>query len=183
MRCSTPYRRAAQGLTLGGLLLSFFLVSGCGHPAAKPQPAGTNVVAGAPTNAPRTNTNAAAIAPTVLSNQFVSVFEDLPMDKGKDPFYPNSARRAPKEEVAVAETNAAPADPNQLKLRGIIYAHQHSEAVINNVIFVEGMTNSVRVPTGPPLTVQCLAIGSNWVKIQVEGQAEPKILPLEEKKY
>jgi hypothetical protein len=170
MNFFTTCRRGAQVPALGGLFLALVIAAGCG-PKAPPPPSKPS------TEAPKTN--AVAAAQTNLSDQYTSVFEDLPPQKGRDPFFPASHRRDPAPE-AVAEANPnAPVEP-VLSLRAVIPG-KHSQAVINHEIFEVGEVQSVRVPNGH-VRVRCIDIGSNYVLIQVTGEAEPKKLMMEQKK-
>ncbi len=172
MSFRTINRRGARVFALGGLLLALLAAAGCGRHAAPPpatvkpktDTANTNVVAAAPTNQ--------------AGESYSSVFEDLPPQKGKDPFFPASHRRDPKVEATPDTT--APVDA-VLVVKAILYTSKNSQAEINNVIFEAGEQHSVRVPNGKVM-VKCIAIGTNSVQIQLEGEAEPKTLPLEKKK-
>jgi hypothetical protein len=69
-----------------------------------------------------------------------------------------------------------------LVLKAILRTSKHSQAVINNEVLEKGEEEPVRVPNGH-VRVRCLDIGSDYVLIQVEGEAEPKRLMMEQKKY
>ena len=87
MSLSTTCRRGAQVPALCGLFLALLIAAGCGPKVPPPAPPKPKI------EAPKTN--AVAVAPANLSDQYVSVFEDLPPQKGKDPFFPASHRRDP----------------------------------------------------------------------------------------
>jgi hypothetical protein len=165
-------RCGAQVLPLCGLLLVLAIVTGCGHPPAPPP-----AQAKPKTEASKTDT--AAVAPAAVAAEYVSVFEVLPPQKGKDPFFPTSHRRDPAPE-ALPGANA-PVDP-VLVLKAVIRTSRNSQAVINNSILEEGEQEPVRVPNGH-VRVRCIEIGNDYVLIQVEGEAEPKKLYMEEKKH
>jgi hypothetical protein len=170
MSLSTICRRGAQVPALCGLCLALLIAAGCGPkapPAAASKPK---------TEAPKTN--AAAVTQTNLSNEYTSVFEDLPSRKGKDPFFPSSHRRDVAAETA-ADANAH-VDP-VLVLKAVIRTSTHSQAVINNEIFETGEMQPVRVPNGH-VRVRCIEIGNDYVLVQVEGESEPKRLMMEQKK-
>jgi hypothetical protein len=172
MNLSTICRRGTPVSALCGLFLALLIVSGCSPKA--PPAAPSKPKAEAP------KANAGAVAQTNLSDQYTSVFEDLAPQKGKDPFFPASHRRDPAPEV-VSEANATVHVEPVLVLRAVIRTSKHSQAVINNEIFETGEVQPVRVPNGR-VRVRCIEIGSNYVLIQVEGEAEPKRLVMEQKK-
>jgi hypothetical protein len=149
----------ALGLTLA-------LAVGCSKPA--PPPAPKPVVKVATTNAPVTDTDLSAYA---------SVFEDLPPNVGKDPFYPNSHRRDPVSVAVVAQNVRV--DP-VLVLKGIVGSKSHRLAIINNETFEAGEESLVRVPNGH-VHVQCIEIGEDYVVVKVEGEAQAKRLTMDEK--
>ncbi len=170
MSLSTICYRGAQVPALCGLFLAFLIAAGCGPKSPPPAPPKPK------TEAPKTN--AVAVAQTNLSDEYASVFENLPPQKGKDPFFPSSHRRDPAPEAvpgANAHVDAA------LVLKAVIRTSKHSQAVINNEIFEAGEEQSVRVPNGH-VRVRCIEIGGNYVLIQVEGEAEPKRLLMEQKR-
>jgi hypothetical protein len=174
MSFSATYRRRVQVLILGGWVAGLAAITGCGpQPATPPnkakaqaQPAATNAVVAAETN---------------VAAEYVSVFEDLPSPKGRDPFYPYSHRRDPAAPV-VAGSPGGPervVDP-VLVLKAIIHTRTHSQAVINNEILEVGETGPVRVPNGK-IKVTCLEIGADYVLIRVAGEAGSKKLMMEKK--
>jgi hypothetical protein len=171
MSLSTLSHRNAQIGSVCGLLLAILLTGGCGPKPSGPLPAKPVAVA------PKANATA---ADTNLAEEYVSVFEDLPPHLGKDPFFPTSHRREPAPEVAATDPNAH-VDP-VLVLKGILRTRTHSQAVINNEVLEQGEEEPVRVPSGH-VRVRCLEIGNDYVLIQVEGEAEPKRLVMEQKKY
>jgi hypothetical protein len=163
-------RRGAPVPGWCGLVLALVLAAGCSpHGAAPSAPAKAKTEAKA---------NSLAGAQTNLSGEYASVFEDLPAQKGQDPFFPYSHRRDPKIE-ALPELNVR-VDP-VLVLKAIIRTHGHSQAVINNDVFEMGEEQSVRVPNGH-VGVRCIKISQDYVVIQVDGEAEPKRLLMDQKK-
>jgi hypothetical protein len=172
MNLPTICRRGARVPALCGLFLALLIAAGCGPKTPPPAPSKPKAEAA--------KTNAGAGAQTNLSDQYTSVFEELPPPKGKDPFFPASHRREPAPE-AVAEGNANAHVEPVLVLKAVIRTSKHSQAVINNEVFEEGEEQSVRVPNGHA-RVRCIEIGSNSVLIQVAGEAEPKRLLMEQKK-
>jgi len=109
--------------------------------------------------------------------QFVSVFEDLPPDKGRDPFFPSSHRRDPVG--ALAPVVKLPVEAT-LVLKGVAGSVGRRLAVINNEIMAAGEESPVRVPNGH-VKVKCLEIGEDYVVVQVEGEPQPKRLTMEKK--
>ncbi len=171
MRLSSTGRRSAQVPVLCGLLLTLCLAAGCSRGLASAPAPGKSKSEAA-------KTNALAGAQTNLSADYTSVFEDLPPHNGKDPFFPASHRRDPAPE-AVSEAGMH-VDP-VLLLKAIVRTSKHGQAVINNQIFEAGEEQPVRVPNGH-VKVKCIEISNDYVLIQVEGEAEPKRLLMEQKK-
>jgi hypothetical protein len=163
-------RRSARVLDRCGLVLALAIVAGCGPKTPPPAPVKPK------TEAPKAD--AAPVVQSVLSDEYTSVFEDLLPPKGKDPFFPTSHRRDPVP-VATPTTDGF-VDP-VLVLKSIIHSSKHSQAVINNAQLEVGEEESVRVPNGK-VRVRCLEIGNDFVRVQVQGEAEPKILMMQQKK-
>ncbi|HWD18505.1 MAG TPA: hypothetical protein VHB20_04445 [Verrucomicrobiae bacterium] len=165
---STPPRR---GLLAGAAcFVAVALLCGCKRPApAAPAKPLTPIAA---------KTEAAAAAPAHDSNQFLSVFEDLPPAKGKDPFFPTSHRREPAAPaMAAAKVRLDPT----LVLKGIVGSAGRRIAVINSETMQVGEESPVRIPGGH-VRVKCLEIGVNYVVVQVEGETQPKKLEMDQKK-
>jgi hypothetical protein len=156
---------------LCGLGLALVMAAGCGPKAAPPAPPKPK------TEAPKT---AATAVPTNIAEQYVSVFEDLPRGKGRNPFFPNSHMGEPAPEAAPQGEENVHVEP-VLSLRAVIGHGRHSQVVINNEIFEVGETQSVRVPNGH-VRVRCLEVSNNSALVQVEGEAGPKRLVIEQKK-
>ncbi len=158
------------------MVVAVILAEGCGGNPATP-----------PAAAPATDPAKAGAAPAAANaggptNRFaayVSVYEDLLPPQGKDPFFPMSHRR---DKVADAPTEAPPPPVDAiLSLKAIIRTSRHSQAVVNNEIMEEGEAASVRVPNGK-VKVHCIHIGKNYVDVQVDGEAGPKRLFMQQKK-
>lgn len=148
-------------------------LSGCGGPKPKPA-APARSAAAAPKAAP---------APAVTgsnSAEFVSVFEDLPPQVGKDPFFPNSHRRDPAAPVAVASATPVHVEPT-LVLKGIVSSVGRRLAIINNETMETGEESAIRTPTGR-VRVKCLEIGTDSALVQIEGEPQPKKLVMEQKR-
>jgi hypothetical protein len=173
MNLSTICRRGARVPALCGLGVALLIAAGCGPKT--PPPAPSKPKAEAP------KAIAGAVAETNLSGEYTSVFEDLPPQKGRDPFFPWSHRRDPAPEPAPGANPNAPVDA-VLVLKAVIGTGRHSQAVINNEIFETGEEGPVRVPNGH-VRIRCLQISSNSVLIRVEGEADNKRLIMEQKKY
>ena len=169
MRNAFPFWHGLRAASAAALLV--FLASACSQ---KPLPSG-------PAKAAVTKTNLVATGANQLSAQYVSVFEDIPTPKSKDPFYPNSHRRDPVPIMPVLLTEKPPPS-SELVLKGVVGASSHRLAVINNAILETGETGSVRVPGGK-VRVKCLEIGGDFAVILVEGEIEAKRLQLSKKSY
>ena len=115
--------------------------------------------------------------PTNMAVEYVSVFQDLPPQVGRDPFFPISHRRDPVPAITAAPVHVEPV----LVLKAIMRTSTHSEAVINNEVMERGEEEAIRVPNGH-IRVKCLEIGEDYVLVQVDGEAEPKKLSMEQKK-
>jgi hypothetical protein len=121
---------------------------------------------------------AAAPVTTNDTSQFVSVFEDLPPQVGKDPFFPTSHRRDPSAATA-AQTHEHV--DQSLVLKGIVGSVGRRIAVINDETMEVGEQASVRTPGGH-VRVKCLDIGVDYALIQVEGEPQSKKLVMEQKR-
>jgi hypothetical protein len=164
------FPRSARYLAALGVAISCLV--GCGKPA-KPTMAAKAAAPAANTNAP-VSTNDQALA-------YVSVFEDLPPPKGRDPFFPKSHRRelaAPpgSSTNSIVAPKPVPVVP-VLVLKGVVGSATRRLALINNQTMAPGETSSVRVPDGR-VRVKCLEIGTDYVVVKVEGEDEPKRLEM-----
>lgn len=160
-----PPITTATGLLALGLVLC---CAGCKRkpaPAARPAAAPPKATVLAETNS--------------TAEQFVSVFEDLPPSRGRDPFFPDSTRRNPAPAPMAVVQAPKPAPRPVLHLKGVV----GKSAIINNAILTAGdPAESVRVEGGT-LQVQCLEVGVDYAIVQIQGEAQPKRLELEEKQY
>lgn len=105
-----------------------------------------------------------------------SVFEEK-IANGKDPFFPNSARRVEK---IVQPNIKQPVNPViQLSLKAITGPSDKRLALINNQTFAAGEERMVRVPNGQ-VRVRCVEIGDSSVVVTVENEPERKVLKLRE---
>jgi hypothetical protein len=152
------------------ILAALALATGC----SKPQTA-------APVKKP-VATSKSAPAEAVKSNnsaEYVSVFEDLSPQAGKDPFFPMSHRRDP---VAPTVTTPSPVHvAPTLILRGIVGSAGRRLAIINNETMEVGEESAVRTAAGR-VRVKCLEIDPDSVLVQIEGESQPKKLVMEQKK-
>ncbi len=152
------------------ILAAFILGAGCSKPQRAPEPVKP---AAAPKAAP-----VAAGNPTNTVD-YVSVFEDLPPQTGKDPFFPSSHRRDP---VAPVTPSAAPAHvAPTLVLKGVVGSAGRRLAIINNETMELGEESTVRTAAGR-VRVKCLQIDPDSALVQIEGEAQPKKLVMEQKK-
>ena len=107
MNLSTICRRGAQVPALCGLFLALLIVAGCGPKAPPPAPSKPK------TEAPKMN--AGPVAQTNLSDQYTSVFEDLPPQKGKDPFFPAFALHKRPQSIKM--------DVGDIQIEGLLRPH------------------------------------------------------------
>jgi len=175
MNISAPYRQLIKDYALFGVMALLLLTAGCGHKGGGPPP---------PPPKPKTDaskTNSASLNSTSLTNEYVSVFETLPLGKPQDPFYPET-RRFARSTTSKSPGIVIPSEP-ALTLTFVIHARKRSQAVINGAIFELGEdAQMVHVPNGPPVEVKCLEIGDNYAKVQIKGENTPKVLWMEKKK-
>ncbi|MEO5802614.1 MAG: hypothetical protein ABIR24_03725 [Verrucomicrobiota bacterium] len=157
-----------QSIQLLGIQI--VLLTAVAHPAAYSAIAKANA-APKPNSAAATNAAPAEAEPIVQK----SVFDDN-LKKGKDPFFPKSARRA--EKLPAVDTKVT-APLIQLSLKGISGPANRRFALINNQPLAAGETAYVRIATGQ-VKVHCLEIRENSVIISVEGDTEQKELRLRE---
>lgn len=104
-----------------------------------------------------------------------SVFRDEIASGGKDPFFPQSARRmqaAPAPSENKGRQPAALKVSTLLFLKGIVSGGETNKlALINNRHFAVGETNEVTIEGGK-LVVQCLEIKEGSVVVRVVGKPE-----------
>jgi hypothetical protein len=108
-----------------------------------------------------------------------SVFVD-DVQNGKDPFYPNSTRRAEALPRVATTTNSAPASSllfDQLFLKGISGTKGEPLAIINTATIGLGEVAEIRC-SGQVLKVRCREIRERSVLIELVGSHEVKELKL-----
>lgn len=156
MRLSKKNWLREHGGGVLALLVVMCAVAAQGEPAATPQK----------TIPPATN---AAPVVVVIPK---SVFRDEIASGGRDPFFPQSARRMQ------AVPSAREAQPVVVKvstllfLKGIVTgAEKRKLALINNRHFAVGETNEVSIEGGK-LVVQCMEIKEGSVVVRVVGKPE-----------
>ena len=149
------------------LLQCFAFVMLCGS--------GALAQAGSQTNAADAAPSGARLAPPVVVR---SVFIDEPRT-GKDPFFPNSTRRAPAAEVAV--TNAPPPSTlfSQLSLKGISGVRGQRFALINSATVGVGEKAEIRAGS-QSVKIRCREIRDASVLIELVGGTEVRELKLRE---
>jgi type II secretory pathway component PulC len=164
-----------QSLLVMTAAMGLCLTPAC-KPSVKPSTGPAKTVAA--------KTNSVAAPTNQLSAEYVSVFVDLPPPKGKDPFFPNSHRRDPAAPVLAVADKPPPA--SELKLKGIVGSANHRLAVIggggNTAILEVGESGSVKV-SGGKVRVTCLEIGEDFTVVHVDGEIQPKRLPLDKKGF
>jgi hypothetical protein len=99
---------------------------------------------------------------------------------GRDPFFPNSARRFSKPADKAAESAAPTVGPSVLLLRGITGPADRRIALINNRTFAAGEEGKVRA-SGAEFTIRCLEIRERSVIVTIEGSAERHEIQLPER--
>jgi hypothetical protein len=117
---------------------------------------------------PATNAAPAAIPQSVFVDE---------VQKGKDPFFPNSSRRQPVRPADGAVAITAPPSTSEFKLKGITGPANRRFALINNRDFEVGEKGSVYAG-GKKVTIKCEKIGPRSVWITLEGQPGLKELRL-----
>lgn len=110
-----------------------------------------------------------------------SVFIDDPK-QGKDPFFPDSVRRAPVVAQAPAQGKAATSSANlasALQLKGISGSKSQPYALINNATLAEGESTDIRAGS-QVVTVRCREIRDRSVLVEIGGTGEIRELRLRE---
>jgi hypothetical protein len=102
------------------------------------------------------------------------------MSGGKDPFFPQSNRLAPKTPLltpaVVTEVNRA----HLLTLRGISGPATRRIALINNTTFVAGEAGTVRTVAGT-LKIRVQTVEDKIVTLLIDGDSQPRQLELDDK--
>jgi hypothetical protein len=133
---------------------------------------GTALSGSEPTNA----------APKAVLHQ--SIFVD-DVKTGRDPFFPNTARRAEKVPLATTQPdgslpNVAKVPFEQVKLKGILGNSWRRLALINNHTFEVGEQAEVKTNDGR-IKVRCLEIRDRSVIVNLAGENQRRELHLNEK--
>lgn len=105
-----------------------------------------------------------------------SIFDDK-LHAGKDPFFPNSARR--QDRPASTDPKMPQAPVVQLFLKAITGPPTRRLALINNQTFAAGEEGLVKVVNGQ-VKIRCVEIKDGSVVVAIEGNPEPKELKLRE---
>jgi hypothetical protein len=142
-------------------------------------PPATNQAANGTPSAP-----AAATAPAAARTIPQSVFV-YDLKGGRDPFFPDSARRQQKAPApAIAARNAsepaASKAAGQLRLKGISGSRAGRLALINNRTFAAGETGEVRTGEGR-VHLRCVEIRDDAVVVLLGGESQNRELRLHEK--
>ena len=126
---------------------------------------------------PATNSAvASAKAPVAVPK---SVFVD-DVQSGKDPFFPNSARRLDSVTSTASTNVVAPVSLlGQIALKGISGTKGQFLAIINNATVAVGEVAEVKVG-GRTVKVRCREIRDHSVLIELEGGGETKEIKLRE---
>ena len=108
-----------------------------------------------------------------------SLFDER-LETGKDPFFPNSARRTKIKFTPILDNTTPKVVAPQLVLKGTAGPASKRFALINNQTFAVGETQVVKFPGGQ-VKVTCLDIAEdNSVTIMMEGQTEKKVLRMKD---
>lgn len=165
---SKQMRGATVAALLGACLTAFLIMTGCGGapaPAAAPKKVDDKAKA-----VSQTNTNSIVI-------ETKAVFDDDPKTT-KDPFFPNSRRRAAKPSVAKSSVPSAPRIA-ELRLKGVIGSPGRFIAMINDKTFAEGDKTQVSVGPGQHLVVTVTKITAKTATVSVDGESAPRELTLD----
>jgi hypothetical protein len=104
---------------------------------------------------------------------------------GKDPFFPNTARRSGKTRVAAIQSDGFTQSPpknfsDQIKLKGILGSATRRLVLINNHTFAVGEQAEVKTSEGK-VKVRCLEIRERSVIVALPGDTQRRELYLNEK--
>jgi len=126
---------------------------------------------------PAPKTNAPPVAPVPVVPK--SVFDDK-LKGGKDPFFPNSSRRAEKVVTTPGGTNTTKAPPNQAAQLQLKYISPDRRFIlVNDKNLGVNEEASVRIANGR-VKVKCLSISDKSAVVTIEGDPERKELRLRE---
>jgi hypothetical protein len=106
--------------------------------------------------------------PAATTNTIRSVFIDND-ERGRDPFFPKSARRQAK---AVEAETPKVVGPSSLVLLGITGPPDRRIALINNLSFAAGEEQAVRIPGGSNSLIKCMEIRERSVMVTIQGGTE-----------
>lgn len=99
---------------------------------------------------------------------------------GKDPFFPDSSRRAPKAPVLTKAVVTTVNRSSLLTLRGISGPPARRIALINNLTFVAGEEGTVRTSAGT-LKIRVQTVEDKIVTVLIDGDTQPRELVLDDK--
>ena len=104
---------------------------------------------------------------------------------GKDPFFPNTARRSGKTRVVAIQSDGLTQSPpknfsDQIKLKGILGSATRRLVLINNHTFAVGEQAEVKTSEGK-VRVRCLEIRERSVIVALPGDTQRRELYLNEK--
>jgi hypothetical protein len=113
-----------------------------------------------------------------------SVFID-DIKVGRDPFFPNTARRSGKPRVAAIPNDGLTPSPSknfsdQIKLKGILGSATRRLVLINNHTFAVGEQAEVKTSDGK-VRVRCVEIRERSVIVTLPGDTQRRELYLNEK--
>ena len=99
---------------------------------------------------------------------------------GKDPFFPDSSRRAPKAPVLTKAVVTTVNRSSLLTLRGITGPPTRRIALINNLTFGAGEEGTVRTSAGT-LKIRVQTVEDKTVTVLIDGDSQPRELVLDDK--
>jgi hypothetical protein len=176
-------RNAGLRIVLG-LCLCFSV--GCKRAPETPASNAKNPLKTAAKNSTAVETNAVSVAVVIPKSVF-----STNVNEGKDPFFPESTRRAHllAERSAVRTSRPVQARSSYLKLNGLWPSKSRPLALINKTSLAPGETADISVmtvnaqnkPESIKVTVRCIEVRKESVLISIDGEPGTRELSLQSK--